>query len=110
MEITQSTNGASGWNSASSTSSFYFEGSELSGQGTSNYSWLFDYTNTCTSYGCNTKNDGTYGYWTLSPVVDRSDVAWYVCGFGELCYYSVGAFDENVGVRPVITISKSGLS
>ena len=109
-EITQSTNGASGWNSATSTASFYFEGSELSGQGTSNYSWLFDYTNTCTSYGCNTKNDGTYGYWTLSPVVDRSDVAWYVCGFGELCYYSVGAFDENVGVRPVITISKSGLS
>ena len=30
-------------------------------QGTSEYVWLFDYTNGCTSYGCNTSDSNTWG-------------------------------------------------
>ena len=107
-KITESTNGASGWNSASSTSEFYFEGSRLSGQGTSKYAWLFDYTLNCTDYGCNTKDDGTYGYWTLSPNVGSSDSAWRVGNYGYISDSNVNS--SNRGVRPVITISKSNFS
>ena len=31
-------------------------------QGKSKYAWLFDYTNECTSYGCNKADSSTWGY------------------------------------------------
>ncbi len=104
--ITSSTNGQSNWSSASSTSSFYFEGSELSGTGTSKYAWLFDYTYNCTSYGCNKAASGTGGYWTSSPYASNSySGAWNV-------YFGGGLDHDHVsdaitfGLRPVITITK----
>ena len=77
-------------------------------QGTSEYAWLFDYTNGCTSYGCNTPDSSTYGYWTSTRRVDNSTQAWHAHSFGYLgLNYVTDAFD---GVRPVITISKSVLN
>ncbi len=76
--------------------------------GTSNYSWLFDYTNGCTSYGCNIADSSNYGYWTSTAVFGRTDLVWIVSRSGQL-------FDSNVdtvgnyGVRPVITLSKLNL-
>ena len=76
-------------------------------QGKSKYAWLFDYTNGCTSYGCNTPDSSTYGYWTSAQYKDNSTQAWHAHSFGYLgLNYVTDAFD---GVRPVITISKSNI-
>ena len=103
--ITKSTNGKTNWDSATSTHDFYFDGSSLSGQGTSKYPWLYDYTYHCTSYGCNIKDDGTYGYWTSSSIASFSGIAWYVICDGTLLGLDVDSTDG--GVRPVITLPKS---
>ena len=76
--------------------------------GASHYAWLFDYTKGCTSYGCNTANSGTYGYWTSSASASRSYYAWHVTASGRVGYDNVGSVAR--GLRPVITISKSNLS
>ena len=98
----------------SSSTWFYFDGTGTnkqtrvsSTQGASPYKWLFDYTNSCTSYGCNTADSSTYGYWTSSPIY--SHLAWYVARFGSLDIYDVDD-DGILGVRPVITIEKEVLS
>ena len=75
-------------------------------QGTNEYAWLFDYTNGCESYGCNTADSSNYGYWTSSPVSDYSDGAWIVGRCGDLTGSNVDN-DSDYGVRPVITIDKS---
>ena len=72
--------------------------------GTNMYDWLFDNTNGCTTYGCNTAENGTYGYWTSS--IANSGTAWRVYNNGLLYIDPVGG-DSNFGVRPVITVSKS---
>ena len=78
-------------------------------QGTSEYAWLFDYTSGCTSYGCsNTSNSSTYGYWTSTPKKDDSTIAWVVYTGGTLSYSNVT--NNDYGIRPVITISKSNIS
>ena len=77
-------------------------------QSTSLYKWLFDYTNNCTSYGCDTKDDSNYGYWTSTPYTGSPSTVWYVDSYG---YLSDGnASVTSIGVRPVITISKSKIS
>ena len=77
-------------------------------QGTSEYAWLFDYTSGCTSYGCsNTSNSSTWGYWTSTPKKDDSTIAWVVYTGGTLSYSNVT--NNDYGIRPVITISKSNV-
>jgi prepilin-type N-terminal cleavage/methylation domain-containing protein len=73
--------------------------------GASNYSWLFDYTNGCTSYGCNIADFSNYGYWTSTAVAGDSSNAWIVSSVGSLDYGH--AEDNYTGVRPVITIPKT---
>jgi type IV pilus assembly protein PilA len=76
--------------------------------GASNYDWLFDYTNGCTSYGCNIDDASNYGYWTSTAVSGGSDYAWRVFRIGNLSGRNVDNADGR-GVRPVITILKSNL-
>ena len=131
--ITSSTNGKSSWSSSTSTISdgFYFNNNASNGQG---YAWLFNNTNGCTSYGCDIEDSGTYGYWTssfvvgsdvqpksydlnskgkiqqmnlkASPLAVISGYAWLVYRDGDLGENGVGNADF-IGLRPVITISKS---
>ena len=73
----------------------------------SKYAWLFDYTDECTSFGCNKADSSTLGYWTSSPCKGISDYAWRVLRYGHLGDNSVTLTDY--GIRPVITISKSNI-
>ena len=76
-------------------------------QGTSKYTWLFDYTNNCTNYGCNVSDSSNYGYWTSTSYKGNSTHAWHIRRFGYLSYD--GVTYAGSGVRPVITISKSNI-
>ena len=119
-----------------SISRFYFDGAEstdsiwhtqvATSQGASKYAWLYDNTYGCTSRGCNISDDnkheyGTsgqtgyiYGYWTSTSVVG-DHYAWYVFYSGGLNLNAnnpayINYYVDNpgiLGVRPVITISKS---
>ena len=74
----------------------------------SKYAWLFDYTNECTSYGCNKADSSTWGYWTSTRSIGGSlTAAWRVIGSGHLFNNNVTFADS--GIRPVITISKSNI-
>ena len=73
----------------------------------SKYAWLFDYTDECTSYGCNKADSSTWGYWTSTRKIDSSTSAWLVYRSGDL--HDVYVTDAGVGIRPVITISKSNI-
>ena len=79
-------------------------------QGASKYAWLFDYTNGCTSYGCNVADISNYGYWTSTTygTTGSGSTVWGVHRRGYLHFYD--ASDTGRGVRPVITIPKSRLS
>ena len=94
------------------TSWFYFDSNDYTQTatttGASNYAWLFDYTNGCTSYGCNIDDESNYGYWTSTAIPDVPTIAWDVYRYGYLKNNDVGRVDR-VGVRPVITILKSNL-
>ena len=99
-EFDEDTTTSSGW--------FYLDSNShtqtVTTQGASKYSWLFDYTNGCTSYGCNIEDASVVGYWTSTPVAGSSVSVWHVYwdgGFG-----SEGAITATYGLRPVITISK----
>ena len=100
--------------------SYYFHtnsNTEYTGAaGTNKYAWLFDNTRECTTYGCNVEdsiNVGYYssntGYWTNTAYSGNSNLALIVSNRGTLSYNSVGVADY-LGVRPVITISKSIIS
>ena len=78
------------------------------GKGTSAYKWLFDYTRDCTSNGCSITDNGTFGYWTSSPMVSYTTYAWHVNCYGHLYFTHVTS--GSFGVRPVITVSKSVFS
>ncbi len=100
--ITSSTNGQSNWSSSTATSGFYFNSNASNGQG---YAWLFDYTGSCTSSGCDVADSGTDGYWTSTPVYGNTALAWCVTQDGGL--FSRGASNAYYGLRPVITLTKS---
>ena len=57
----------------------------------------------------NVNNSVPYAYWTSTPYASRSSNAWYVHSGGSLSDVSVDGV-EVIGVRPVITVSKSNLS
>ena len=91
---------------------FYFDSNDqtrtATTQGASKYSWLYDYTYKCTSYGCNIADSSNYGYWTSCVYADNSSKAWRVNWDGNLIYISVG--NTGDGIRPVVTISKNIIS
>ena len=85
--------------------------------GANKYAWLFDYTNSCTSYGgCNVPENKTQyseftgkyhnvnGYWTSTSCSNENRV-WYVGMLGSLEYADTDY--THLGIRPVITIPKS---
>ena len=74
-------------------------------QGTSNFSWLFDRTNGCTSYGCSIIDVNSYGYWTSTTIHGNTTRVWRIYRDSKMIYDSVD--NDLYGVRPVITISKS---
>lgn len=101
----------------------YLNSSLATTNGVSNdaYAWLYNYTNSCTDYGCNVATSGTYGYW-----LDNSDVVsdldayavlydgTYDCLTYNVSYSFYGgninrAGGNKGGIRPVITISKTSL-
>ena len=98
-----------GWDSTSSESDvFYFN---------DGYAWLYDYTDSCESNGCDIEEENEFkyeeiytalvGYWTSSAKVDGDNYAgsWYVEREGRANYdYANWAL---AGIRPVITIPKS---
>ena len=90
---------------------FYFDSNNqtqtATTQGASKYSWLFDYTNDCTKYGCNIADSSNWGYWTNTPVAGSDSNVWFVNRCGDLRNSYASA---NAGVRPVITISKNIIS
>ena len=88
-------------------------------KGASTYSWLYDYTSSCSSWGCNVEDNnyytgvgtsGTgyfYGYWTSTTrgTAGAGYAVWDVFHHGNL-----DGGDANYdarGIRPVITISKT---
>ena len=101
--------------------SFYLDSNSqtqtATSQGASKYAWLFDYTNSCSSYGCNVEDNNRYtydiytsnifGYWTSSSV-SGSTYVWIINSNGSL-----GCMEKNkvsIGIRPVITIEKTIIS
>lgn len=71
------------------------------------YSWLYDYTNDCETYGCNKSDSTTYGYWTSTPCKNSETQMWTVYRPGSM---GISDSDANVlGIRPVVSVSKSSL-
>ena len=109
-KITENTN----WTSTTATTSdwFYLDSNSQTqtakSQGASKYAWLFDYTDNCTSNGCNIADSSAYGYWTGNIVAGGSSDAWHVYSSGSLDSDSVSR--PYSGIRPVITVSKSIVS
>ena len=77
----------------------------------SKYAWLFDYTNDCTNYGCNTSDSNTHGYWTRTPYTSKvsSVFVWSVYNDCALGFGRANSNDLLRGIRPVITLSKSNI-
>ena len=105
------------WSSSTATTSDYFyfgskDTTNYSSQTTEqksiqqSYHWLFDYTNGCTSYGCQTADSSTYGYWTSNKVSGTYNYVWHVAPSGILSHYGY-ANSTNNGIRPVLEIPKS---
>ena len=78
--------------------------------GTNKYAWLFDNTTACTRYGCNVADSSNQGYWTNTAESAPYSGAWHVNYMGSLHKYYGVANADALGVRPVITISKSIIS
>ena len=76
--------------------------------GTNKYAWLFDYTNSCTTYGCSYQDSKTYGYWTNNTGIVIDDDAWAIAFTGNL-RTNMAVNSMLNGVRPVITVNKKVL-
>ena len=92
---------------------FYFSntgykiGTQTSGEGNTNLSWLIENTTAYSSSGATSNGTNNSGYWTLSPC--SSTGAFNVSSYdGNLSNNSVYiGSDYYYGARPVITIPKS---
>lgn len=112
-EISNITNN-SNFDKNSVNSYYYFNDSNngksavLMDIGTSKYAWLFNYTMNCTDYGCNVADSSTKGYWTSTSAGEPTKglYMWIVCYNGAFSYHPA-SWDTEVGIRPVVTISKS---
>ena len=108
------------WKEESSTGLYYLDGAKTNetvpnwqtqvanSTNKSDYYWLFDRTNICTSYGCQVADGSTIGYWTSSAHASKSNHAWRVHYYGSLNYHHVNN-TSSYGVCPVITILKSNI-
>ena len=72
----------------------------------SNYAWLYDYTKTCTSYGCNIALASTNGYWTKTKHYNQINIAWCINESGKLSNQYVSTKNQ-FGIRPVLEVPKS---
>ena len=76
------------------------------------YRWLFNYLNTCTSYGCDPDTDtastATRGYWAHNLSASNDSAAWSVVRSGRLLGYEMSD-TSNLGVRPVVTLYQTSL-
>ncbi len=97
----------------SSTDWFYFDSNnqtQLANENNkSKYVWLFDRTYDCEKYGCNVADNSNYGYWTSTVRSDSSSIVWGIYHKGSLDN-DYTASNNNYGIRPIITISKSIIS
>ena len=101
--------GQTTWNSKTSTGGYGFKDGNKIDAGTGAYAWLYSYLNTCEEYGCNKQDQSaSWGYWTSDRRAGSSSHALFVHGYGVLYTFNVSA--ASVGVRPVITLSKSKLT
>ena len=109
-EIAQIT-GNTSWNEKTDDDTYYFDAGNSSCKSgdTSGckYGWLYDRTSTsCTTNGClNNSDQTTAGYWTASSRARKGFYAWSVYNYGSIEYEGINM--DLVGLRPVITISKS---
>ena len=87
---------------------FYLDGKKVTDKNASQYAWLYDYTNGCTSNGCSIDDLNTDGYWTSSSCTGSESDVWIIYRDGSLTVSAVS--DTDSGLRPVITISKSILN
>ena len=88
-------------------------GTKTGGTGTTVLSWLIENTyltsNINSGATTNTYGVSNRGYWSLSPHASDGQVAWLISHDGGLDYTNVDG-GSDLGVRPVITISKSVLN
>lgn len=80
------------------------------------YRWIFGNLMDCYQYGCEQSQSNSVwearGYWTKSPVyrnTDNLNRTWLVLRNGYLERYSI-TDSSSIGVRPVVTVLKSGLN
>ncbi len=101
------------------SSTDYVLGTNTSGEGNNNLSWLVENTfafpegaNQSGATPDTYTNISYKGYWTLSPYASNSSYAWHVSAGGSLSsnIKVKGGMDQRLGVRPVITIPKSVLN
>lgn len=124
-EINNIVGGVSTWDVSNYNTGYYFDSRtqtrEANSSNKSAYAWLYDNTYGCLEYGCNIEDNNTYtiydttstseafGYWTQTPLgtIGSGSSAWHVARSGSL-RDSAGYTD--IGVRPVITVSKDVLN
>lgn len=117
-EITRTEAEDVSWTLAALESEYYYFshpskklGTRLAGEGNNNLAWTLENTvaNSTSQSTANTYGDTNNGYWTLSPISDRSDYAWRVGRSGNLSVEYVYN-TSPIGIRPVIEVSKSKIN
>jgi len=87
---------------------YWFKGNDQTiSTGTGAYAWLYSYLSNCEEYGCNKQAQNTpYAYATSDRKFTNMSYVFVITRHGTLNYDNASS---NLGVRPVITISKSKL-
>ena len=107
------------WNEKHADNHYYFHDNSTTryegATGTNKYAWLFDNTDSCTTYGCNVAASGNFGYWTATSFAYYAGFAWVVERDGSVMWGDIWCFSDSCGdssiygVRPVIEVLKSKL-